>query len=310
MILYAARRLLIAIPLLWAVLTLVFISIHLVPGDPVEIMLAGKASASTVAQFRHQLGLDQPLPVQYWNFLVHASHLDFGRSMRSNQPVWSEILQRWPFTLELAVFAMVLATLLALLQGVLAAFFNKTWLGTGIVGVTLLGVSIPDFWLGTMLALVFGVRLGWLPVQGTGSIRNLVLPSLTLAIGISAILARVIRTSLVDVLSSEYILVARAKGLLARTILFVHAVRNALVPVLTVYGLIVAYLLSGAVIVENVFSWPGLGTYVVGAVSARDFPAIQGTTFFFALILILANLVVDILYAFVDPRIRHGRQAR
>ncbi|MBV9280375.1 MAG: ABC transporter permease, partial [Chloroflexi bacterium] len=196
-ILYAIRRLLIAIPLLWAVLTLVFLSVHLVPGDPVQIMLAGKADAKTVASFRHQLGLDQPLPVQYWNFLVHAAHLDFGRSVRSNQPVWTEILQRWPFTLQLAVCAMVLATILAFIQGVLAALLNRTWIGTSVVGITLLGLSIPDFWLGTMLALIFGVRLGWLPVQGTGDIRNLVLPSLTLAIGISAVLARVIRSSLV-----------------------------------------------------------------------------------------------------------------
>jgi peptide/nickel transport system permease protein len=266
-------------------------------------MLAGKGSAQDVIRLRHELGLDRPLPVQYWDFLQHAVRLDFGRSVRDGQPVWDEIMMRFPYTVELAASAMLLSTVIGLLTGVLAAVLNRTRLGTAVSVVSVLGISVPDFWLGTMLALVFGVILKVLPVAGTGDWRNLVLPSVTLAIGIGAVLTRLVRSSLVDVLGADYVRTARAKGVGRRPVIFKHALKNALIPVITIYGLIVAYLLGGAVIVENVFAWPGLGTYVVEAVQVRDFPAIQAAVFLFAVILITVNLVVDIAYAFIDPRI-------
>jgi peptide/nickel transport system permease protein len=205
---------------------------------------------------------------------------------------------------ELALFALFLGVLIGPILGILAALLNRTWLGVGIVGVALLGVSVPDFCLGTVLALVFGVELHWLPVAGTGGPQNLILPAVTLAVGVAAILTRMVRSSFVTVLSSEYITVAKAKGLRRVVILGRHALRNGILPPLTVFGLIVSYLLSGVVIVETVFAWPGLGTYAVSAVEARDFPAIQGITFLFAVIVIVANFLIDISYGLLDPRVQ------
>lgn len=302
---YIIRRVLIAIPLLWAVATLVFFSVHLIPGDPVQAMLFGHGSPQDVARLRHELGLDQPLPVQYAHFLINAAHMNFGNSIQTQQPVSVEIAQRFPATLELAACSLVLAIIMGGISGVLAAIVRRPF-GTLITGVAVLGISIPDFWLGTMLALVFGVKLGWLPVAGTGGIRHLVLPSMTLAIVISASLTRLIRASMVDTLHMEYIRTARSKGVRERVVIYKHALKNALIPVVTILGLTIAGLLGGVVIIENVFAWPGLGTYAVGAVTARDYPAIQGTVFLFAVILISANLLVDISYAFIDPRIHYS----
>jgi peptide/nickel transport system permease protein len=294
------------IPLLWGVVTLIFLSVRLIPGDPVQIMYAGHATAAQIAAERRRLGFDQPLPVQYWSFITHAAHLDFGASIRSGRPVWAEIMERVPYTVQLAVAALALGVVLGLLLGVSSALFNRTWVGTGIVGATLLGISIPDFCLGTMLALVVGVELRWLPVAGTGGIQNLILPAVTLGVGVGAVLARMVRTSCVGVLSAEYVTVATAKGLRRPVVLWHHVLRNGLLPPLTVFGLIVTYLLSGVVIVETVFAWPGLGSYAVSAVEARDFPAIEGITFFFAAIVIGANLLVDISYGLLDPRVRYS----
>jgi peptide/nickel transport system permease protein len=302
---FIIRRILIAIPLLWGVITLTFLSVHLIPGDPVQTMLFGRGTAQEVERLRHELGLDQPIQVQYWHFLINALHLDFGQSIRTHQSVWGEILVRLPSTAELAGVAIVMSTIFGLVTGILAATFNRTAIGTAITSVAVMGISVPDFWLGTMLALVFGVKLGWLPVAGTGSWQNVVLPALTLSIGISAILTRLVRASMVEILDMEYIRTARAKGVRRRIVIYKHALKNALIPVVTIFGLTIAGLLSGVVIIENVFAWPGLGTYAVSAVSARDFPDVEGTTFFFAAILIVANLLVDISYAFLDPRIHY-----
>jgi peptide/nickel transport system permease protein len=242
--------------------------------------------------------------VQYMHFITGALHLDFGTSFVTHQQVWSEIAQRFPATLELTLVAMAMSTVFGLITGVLAAVFNRSLLGTAITSFSVLGISVPDFWLGTMLALVFGVKLGWLPVEGTGDWRNIVLPALTLAIGISAVLTRLIRASMVEILDMEYIRTAKAKGVRQRIVIYKHALRNALIPVITIFGLTLAGLLSGVVIIETVFSWPGVGSYAVTAVVNRDFPAVQGTTFFFGVLLIAANLIVDVSYAFVDPRIR------
>lgn len=303
---YIIRRILVSIPVLWGVLTLVFVSVHLIPGDPAQVMLFGRGHPADVAALRHQLGLDRPLPVQYWDFLTHAARLDFGKSILSHQPVMQEIWDRFPYTAELAVTAMVLATIFGLLTGVYSATHNRRLSGTLVTGVAVLGISIPDFWLGTMLAVIFGVRLSWLPVAGTGGMANLVLPSVTLAIVITATLTRLVRSSMVDVLGREYIRTARAKGVRNRMVVYKHVMRNALIPVVTIFGLTLGGLLGGAVILENVFAWPGLGTLAVSAVSNRDFPVIQGTTFFFAVLLIGANLLVDISYAFLDPRIHYS----
>jgi peptide/nickel transport system permease protein len=303
---YIIRRVLISIPVMWGVLTAVFISVHLIPGDPAQVMLFGRGHAADVQALRHQLGLDQPLPLQYWNFLTHAVRLDFGSSITSHQPVFQEIWDRFPYTAELAVSAMFLATVFGLVTGVLAATLNRTWLGTAITGVAVLGISVPDFWLGTILAVIFGVKLGWLPVSGPGGFTNLILPASTLAIVIAATLTRLIRAAVVTELSMDYIRTARAKGLRGSSVIVKHGLRNALIPVVTIFGLTIAGLLGGAVILENVFAWPGLGSLAVTAVTNRDFPVIQGTTFFFAVILIGANLLVDISYAFLDPRIRYS----
>ncbi len=306
MITYIVRRVLVSIPVLWGVLTLVFLSVHLIPGDPAQVMLFGRGHPSDVAALRHQLGLDRPLPMQYWTFLTHAVRLDFGTSIVSHQPVMQEIWDRFPYTAELAASAMVLATIFGIITGVYSATHNRHLSGTLVTGIAVLGISVPDFWLGTMLAVVFGVDLHWLPVAGTGGIANAILPSVTLATVITATLTRLVRSSMVDILGRQYVRTARAKGLAVRTVTYKHVMRNALIPVVTIFGLTLSGLLGGAVILENVFAWPGLGTLAVSAVTNRDFPLIQGTTFFFAVILIGANLLVDISYAFLDPRIHYS----
>jgi len=303
---YIIRRVLISVPLLWGVLTLVFIGVHLIPGDAAQIMLFGRGTAQDVARLRHELGLDLPLPVQYWDFLTHAVRLDFGRSVVDSQPVFDAVWARWPSTLVLVAVAMALAVVFGLLGGILAAAFDRTPLGSGVTGLAILGISLPEFWVGTMLALVFGVRLGWLPVSGIGTWRNVVLPAVTLALPIGAGLARLTRAALLEVLAMQYLRTARSKGVAGHWVLLRHALRNALIPVITVIGLTVAGLLGGVVIIENVFAWPGLGQLVVSAVAARDFPVVEGVTFFIAVILVLANLLVDLSYAWLDPRIHYS----
>lgn len=307
MLTFVVRRILISIPIIWGVLTLVFIGVHSIPGDPAQLMLFGHGTAQQVEQLRHALGLDQPLPVQYWRFLTRAVRLDFGDSIVSQQPVSQEIRARLPYTAALAGTSIAIAITFGLTTGVLAALLNRTAAGTGITILAVLGISVPDFVLGTLLALLFGVTLGWLPVSGVGGLRNLILPATTLAVGISAVITRLVRSALLDVLDLEFIRVARAKGLSRGLVIFKHALRNALIPVVTILGLVIAQLLAGAVVVENVFAWPGLGSYAVSAVLARDYPVIEGITFFFALIVITANLLVDISYGYLDPRIRFGR---
>lgn len=303
---YSIRRILVSIPVLWGVLTLVFFSVHLIPGDPAQVMLFGRGHPGDVQALRHQLGLDRPLLVQYGDFLLHAVRLDFGTSVVSHQPVMEEIWARFPYTAALAVSAMVLSALFGMVTGVLAAVFNRSPIGTAITSFAVLGISVPDFWLGTILAVIFGVRLHWLPPAGTGGFSSIILPSVTLAIVVSATLTRLVRSSMVNIIGQDYVRTARAKGVRGRVIITKHVLRNALIPVVTIFGLTLGGLLGGAVILENVFAWPGLGTLAVSAVTNRDFPVIQGTTFFFAVILILANLMVDLSYAFLDPRIHYS----
>ena len=303
---YSIRRILVSIPVLWGVLTLVFFSVHFIPGDPAQVMLFGRGHPGDVQALRHQLGLDRPLLVQYGDFLLHAVRLDFGTSVVSHQPVMGEIWARFPYTAALAVSAMVLSAVFGMITGVLAAVFNRSPIGTAITSFAVLGISVPDFWLGTILAVIFGVRLHWLPPAGPGGFSSIILPSVTLAIVVSATLTRLVRSSMVNIIGQDYVRTARAKGVRGRVVITKHVLRNALIPVVTIFGLTLGGLLGGAVILENVFAWPGLGTLAVSAVTNRDFPVIQGTTFFFAVILILANLLVDLSYAFLDPRIHYS----
>jgi peptide/nickel transport system permease protein len=307
MITFIARRIFISIPLLWAVLTLTFFGFHyLVPGDPVDIMLFGRATAADKVRLRHELGFDQPVLTQYWNFIRNAAHLDFGNSVYSHNTVFHEIAIRFPTTLKLAAGALLLAVIFGFTGGIFSAIFNRTPVDTAITTFAVFGFSIPEFVLGTIAGLIFGVQLHLLPVAGEGGLQYWVLPCSCLALGIASSLMRLVRATVLEVLEQDYVRTARAKGVRHSTIIVKHVLRNALIPVITVLGLSLAGLLSGAVIIENVFALQGLGTLTLKAVSERDFPVVEGTTFFFAVLLITANLLVDIAYAVIDPRIHYS----
>jgi ABC-type dipeptide/oligopeptide/nickel transport system permease component len=272
----------------------------------VDIMLFGRGTAADRIRLRHEMGLDKPITTQYWNFMQGAIHFDFGRSIVSRDTVWHEILVRLPNSLQLIIAAFVLSTVIGLVAGSVSAIYSRRSLGLSITGLSVLGISMPAYWVGTMLALIFGVELKILPVAGMGGFKNLILPAITLAIPLSASLTRIVRSTMLQVLGMDYVRTAKAKGVRKSVITFKHVLRNAMIPVVTVLGLTLANLFGGAVIIENVFAWPGLGTLAVQAAGARDFPVIQGTVFFFAVVLIGANLLVDILYAVVDPRIHYS----
>jgi ABC-type dipeptide/oligopeptide/nickel transport system permease component len=307
MINFIIRRILIAIPLLWAVLTLTFLGFRVfIPGDPVDIMLFGRGTAADKIRLRHELGFDKPLITQYWNFMKGAVHFDFGNSVYSQQSVAHEIAIRFPTTLKLAVSAIVIALVVGFTGGILSALFNRNFIGSSITTLAVFGFSFPEFVLGTLAILLFAVKLGWLPVAGPGGLDHQVLPSCTLALGIAAGLTRLVRATMIDVLDQDYVRTAKAKGVRYPIIIVKHVLRNALIPVVTLFGLSVAALLSGAVIIENVFALPGLGTLAITSVGNRDFPVVEGTTFFFALLLVGTNLIVDVTYAFIDPRIHYS----
>jgi peptide/nickel transport system permease protein len=306
MLTYIIRRILISIPLLWAVLTLTFFGFrYLVPGDPVDIMLFGRGTAADKVRLRHELGYDRPIPAQYWDFIRNAAHLDFGKSVYGHDTVFHEILIRFPTTLKLTAGALLIAVVLGFTGGILSAVFNRTPADTAITTAAVLGFSIPEFVLGTVMGLIFGVQLHLLPVAGEGGFKYWILPCFCLALGIASSLTRLVRAAIVDVLGQDYVRTARAKGLRRLFIVSRHVLPNSLIPVVTLLGLSVAGLLSGAVVIENIFALQGLGTLTLQAVTQRDFPVVEGTTFFFAVLLITANLVVDITYAIIDPRIRY-----
>lgn len=311
MINFIIRRLLIMIPVAWGVVSLTFISVHLIPGDPVNALqsegdISTPVPKAQAQQLRHELGLDRPLAVQYVNFIGDAFRFDFGKSVRTHIPVSASIRERMPTTIKLAGLTLLISVVFGLLGGVLSAIRNRKPSGTAITVLAVLGISIPDYWLGTMLALTVGVYLGWLPVSGVGGLSHLILPAITLAVGNACVLTRLTRASMLGVLGADFVRTARAKGVREAFVVSKHALRNALVPVVTIIGLMVAGLLSGVVIIEKVFAIPGVGALAVDAVAQRDFPVVQGTAFFFALILMGANLLVDLSYAFLDPRIRYS----
>jgi peptide/nickel transport system permease protein len=302
---FILRRLGAVVPVLLAVSVLVFLMSHLTPGDPATIMLGENASAADVARLRHQLGLDRPLAVQYGRYIAGAVRGDLGRSIRSGRPVALEIWDRFPPTLQLTLAAMAIAAVAGVLLGALAATSRTAAADACLMGTSLLGISMPSFWLGLLLILLFGLVLHWLPIAGEGDWRALVLPAITLGAQAAAVLARLTRASLLDVLPSDFVRTARAKGLAGFRVLFRHALRNALIPVVTVMGLQFGALLGGAVIVESVFARSGLGRFAVAAVQSRDFPVIQGIVLFAAAVYALVNLSVDVVYLALDPRITY-----
>lgn len=305
MLTYVVRRLLIAIPTLFGVVTMMFIIVHLLPGDPARVIAGPLATAQEVARIRHSLGLDRPLPAQYVDYLGQVVHGNLGTSVRTGDPVLTDIAVRAPYTLELAIISTVIATVVGVAAGVLAATRHNTWLDVGISSIVVMGVSMPVYWLGLMLIIVFAIDLHWLPAAGAQSPVGFVLPSITLAVFSVALIARMTRGAMLEVLTEEYVRTARAKGVTRWKVLLKHALRNALLPVITAIGLQFGALLGGAVLTETIFSWPGLGQLLTDSIFARDFPVVQGVVLLFSASFILVNLLVDILYAYVDPRIRY-----
>ena len=305
MLQYAIKRLLYTIPVLLGITVLLFLMLHALPGDPARVIAGTMASDEDVKIIRTQLGLDDPLHVQYGKFLWRLAHLDLGRSARTQNPVSQEIWARLPNTFQLAVLATILACLVGVPAGILSAVRPHSWVDYLVTSTALFGISMPVFWLGLMLVVVFSVTLRWLPAGGTGGAANLILPTITLAAFVIAFVARMTRSSMLEVLNQDYITTARSKGLREQVIVVAHALKNALIPIITVIGLQFGSLLGGAVLTETVFAWPGIGRLIVDSILSRDYPMIQGTILVFGLLYILVNLVVDLLYGFVDPRIRY-----
>ncbi|HEX6989539.1 MAG TPA: nickel ABC transporter permease [Bacillota bacterium] len=310
MAVFILRRILSSVPVLIGVTLAAFLLLQLVPGDPVQVLLFGSELPANVSQeyleqMREELGLNDPLPVRYGRFLHGVVTGDLGVSIKTGRPVVAEIVERLPFTIQLAVAGMGVAVVLGVVMGVVAAAGHGTSTDTITMLAAVAGVSTPSFWLGLMLALLFGVHLGWLPVYGSGTWRHLVLPALTLGFGAAAIIARMTRSGVLEVLRQDYIRTARAKGLAERVVLYRHALKNALIPVVTVVGVQAGALLGGTVIVESVFAWPGLGRLTINAIAARDLPQIQAVVMLVALMYVGVNLLVDLLYSWLDPRIRY-----
>ena len=332
---YIARRLLNLIPVLLGITLLVFVFLHLIPGDPAVVMAGERATPDQVAALREQLGLNKPLPLQYLVFLGNLLRFNFGTSIITGVPIAEEIRIRWPATFELSVAAMLVAVILGIPAGVLAAVRKNSAVDNLTMSGSLLGVSLPVYWLGLLLVYLFAVNLHWLPPSGRLSIdagfnfksitgfyvldaflqgnfrvlkdvlAHLVLPALTLGTIPLAILARITRSAMLEVLSQDYIRTARAKGLLERWVIFKHALKNALLPVVTIIGLQFGTLLGGAILTETIFSWPGIGSWIYEGILSRDYPVVQGGVVFVAIAFVLINLLVDLSYAFLDPRIQY-----
>ncbi|NLE77352.1 MAG: ABC transporter permease [Chloroflexi bacterium] len=310
---YVARRLLSLLPVLLGLSVIAFGLMALVPGDPAEIIAApGKETEPTdeeILAVRRQLGLDRPWPLQYLAWLQRVLTGDLGRSLRSGEPVAQELVDRLPATLELAAGGLAVGLLIALPVGILAAVRRGSLADHASRALALLGASVPSFWLGALLILLFAVELGWLPAMGRGSRAHLLLPSLSLGVGASAILTRLVRASLLEVLGQDYIRTAHAKGLPGRAVILGHALKPSLLPVVTVLGLQFGHLVGGAVIIETVFAWPGLGQFIIRSILARDFPVIQGFALLMGLVFVCTNFAVDVVYRLLDPRIQYRGKA-
>lgn len=304
MLRYLVRRILLTIPVLLGVATLVFSLIHLVPGDPAQAMLGDGASPQDIADLRVSLGLDRPLFDQYVTFLRQALTGDLGQSFRTGQPVTTMIVERLPATAELAIAAMIVAILIAIPLGVIAAVWRGTAVDYGAMTFALAGVSVPNFWLGPLLAIVFAVELGWLPVSGRGTMAHLILPAVSLGLALAAMLARMTRASLLDELRELYVRAARARGVSRAFAITGHALRNSMVPLLTIIALQFGAVLTGAVITETIFAWPGIGRLLIQSIGFRDYPMVQGCILLIAVTYVTVNLVTDLMYGVLDPRIR------
>ena len=302
---YVIKRLLSIIPVLFGISLLLFFMLRALPGDPAQVLAGQMATPEDIEHIRHQQGLDKPMYIQYAVFLGQLAKFDLGRSARTQNPVIQEIWARLPNTILLAVVAITLACLFGIPAGIISAIRPYTFLDYLVTSTALFGISMPVFWLGLMLVIVFSVILPWLPAGGTGSWKHVILPSITLTAFVVAFIARMTRSSMLEVLSQDYTTTARSKGLMEKVVVIKHALKNALIPIITVVGLQFGMLLGGAVLTETVFAWPGVGRLIVDSILARDYPVIQGTILIFGLIYTLVNLMVDVIYAFVDPRIRY-----
>lgn len=304
MVRYLLRRLLLTVPVLLGVATLVFALIHLVPGDPAQSMLGESASPAEIERLQKSLGLDQPLLTQYRSFLAGVARGDLGTSFRFGTPVTQEIRKRLPDTALLAFCAMAVAIAVAIPLGIVAAVFRGRALDHAAMTLALAGISMPSFWLGPLLAIFFAVYLGWLPVSGSGTPLHLVLPAVTLGTALAAILARMTRSSVIEELRELYVLAARARGLSQARAVLRHAFRNSLIPVVTIIGLQFGAVLTGTIITETIFGWPGIGRLLIQAINTRDYPLVQGCILFISVTYVAMNLITDLTYGFLDPRIR------
>jgi ABC-type dipeptide/oligopeptide/nickel transport system permease component len=303
---FIVRRLLLAIPTLFGVLVVVFLLLYVAPGDPVQEMVGERADPETIARLRKELHLDEPLLNQFAHYTGGVLRGDFGNSYITQRPIIQDIRERFPKTLLLAGSAMLLASILGITLGVLSARNPGGWFDRLGLGVAYLGISFPVYWVGLILILVFAVILRWLPPSGYGGIRYLILPAFALGSRSIAFLARVTRSAMLEVLGGDYVRTARAKGLKERVVIVRHALRNALIPIITVLGLDFGYYLTGSILTETIFSWPGLGRYVVNAITRRDLPAIQGSVLFLSVVFVMVNLLTDLAYAKADPRVAYS----
>jgi peptide/nickel transport system permease protein len=303
---FLISRLISALLVITGVVCMVFLLIHLVPGDPVEVMLGESARPADREALRAALGLNQPLASQLWHYFSGLLQLDLGTSLHSQRPIIEILTERLPATMELAAVSLLLAMVIALPLGVMAAIHKDHGWDVGAMSFSLLGVSIPNFWMGPMLILIFSLWLGWTPVSGREGVGSFILPTITLGTALAAILARMVRSSLLEVLTEDYIRTARAKGLSERAVIWQHALRNAWLPVVTLVGLQLGSLLGGAVITETVFSWPGIGSLLIESIQKRDYPVVQACVLVISLTYVVVNTLTDLVYAWIDPRIRLG----
>lgn len=308
MLRYIARRALALVPIMIGVTIVTFVVLRVIPGDPIQALIDERSAGmdeATIRSIRAQFGLDQPLPVQYGKFVVDAVRGDLGRSFATRQPVSSEIVSRLPATARLAAAAMVIAVVAGMLLGILAAVRRSTWVDSASMVGALSGLSIPVFWLALLLQYVLSVRAGILPASGYGEWRNIIMPAMALGAAPAAVIARITRSAMLEVIGSDYVTTARAKGVAERVVIWRHALRNALVPVITILGLQIGGLLSGAVITETIFNWPGVGRLLIDSILKRDFPMVQGGVVVVAGIFAVVNVATDLVYGAVDPRIRY-----
>jgi len=303
---YILRRTAVSIPLILAIATIVFVMLRVaLPGDPAQLLAGDRATPELIEQIRQNLGLDRPVTEQYIIFLTKALQGDLGRSVKFNEPVAGVIAKAFPFTITLTVLSVTVGTVIGLLVGIITAVKRGTWIDHVSIVLVVFFYSIPTFWLGLMLILVFAVGLRMLPVQGVGTWQHFVMPVITLGIGEAALVARLTRSSMIEVLGTQYVQTARAKGLKEHWVILRHALKNTLIPIVTVVGLSIGGLLGGAVITENIFGLPGVGRIAIEAINNRDYPMIQGTVLLVASAFVFVNLIVDIIYVYIDPRIRY-----